>query len=185
MLNGFIKLYFIFVLSLFCLSCTKAQVENSDNAAFDHNESIIHNVPFIKQKYRFCGPAALTSVMRHYGQNVEQDEVAKNVYTPELKGSLISDMKHYAAENGFNAQTKNGNLDKVNSLITQKIPVILLVDRGKWVVDVQHYYVVYGYNVKRNTFIIHDGNKSGREISFDKLDKEWKKMNRLMLVIRK
>lgn len=169
----------------FFLSCAKEN-SNEHNANLKQQAKIIEieNVPFIKQQYRFCGPAALTSVAKHYGTNVEQDEVAKQVYTSELKGSLISDMKHYAKELGFHSETLNGDLEDLRLLIDQKIPVILLVDRGKLGVAVQHYYVVYGYSLEKSHFLIHDGKKRGNLISSKKLDKEWKKMSRLMLVIR-
>ena len=163
MFKPFHKSFCILILLPITLCCTKTDVENSGKTG---QENVISNVPFVKQKYRFCGPAALTSVMKYYGLDADQDEIASEVYTPELKGSLISDMKHYAQE-----------------LIDQKNPVIILADKGKLGINVQHYYVVYGYREGEKVFIIHDGSKSGREISYDKLDNEWKKMDRLMLVI--
>lgn len=175
-----IKSLFILILLPLTINCAKAEVEKSVQSG---SETVIGGVPFVKQKYRFCGPAALTSVMRFYGRDADQDEIASEVYTPELKGSLISDMKFYAQEKGFQAVTQSGSIDMVELLIKQKTPVILLIDKGRLGLKVQHYYVVYGYNSAERSFIIHDGSKSGRKIGYDKLDGEWKKMNRLMLVI--
>jgi ABC-type bacteriocin/lantibiotic exporter with double-glycine peptidase domain len=153
--------------------------------AASNEAKIIENVPFVKQKDRFCGPAAMVSVMRFYGRNISQEEVAKEVYTPKLGGALISDMEYFAREMGYKAETKNGDLNAVISVINEGIPLILIVDLGKWVVSVPHYYVVYGYNKNRNTFLLHSGFKKNLEMSFSELDKEWEKMNRLMLVVRK
>ena len=180
MFKPFHKTFCILILLPITLCCTKTDVENSGKTGQDN---VISNVPFVKQKYRFCGPAALTSVMKYYGLDADQDEIASEVYTPELKGSLISDMKHYAQEKGFLATTGNGSIEGLVELIDQKNPVIILADKGKLGINVQHYYVVYGYREGEKVFIIHDGSKSGREISYDKLDNEWKKMDRLMLVI--
>lgn len=174
--NLFLLLAFFLILS----GCAASEIKDTDT---QYSEIVIENVPFVKQKYRFCGPAALTSVLSYYGQNIDQDEIAENVYTPELKGSLISDMKYYAEEIGFSARTENGNIDKLKTLIDNKHPVILLVDKGRLGIKIQHYYVVYGYSTRDSSFIIHDGKKSGREVSYGKLDSEWIKMNRLMLVI--
>ena len=80
----------IFILSLGCASAESSGPEN-----FSSESKVIGTVPFVKQKYRFCGPAALASVMMYYGKDIDQDEIAENVYTPELKGSLISDMKAF------------------------------------------------------------------------------------------
>ena len=153
--------------------------------AASNEAKIIENVPFVKQKDRFCGPAAMASVMGFYGENITQEEVAKEVYTPELGGALISDMQYFAREMGYEAETRNGDLNGIISVINEGIPPILIVDLGKWVVSVPHYYVVYGYNKGRSTFLLHTGFKSDQEMSFSELDKEWGKMNRLMLVIRK
>jgi len=175
-----ITLLLLLFISPVFLSCTKTDI-NPDGSL--SNSTVISGVPFVKQKYQLCGPAALTSVLTYYGSQTNQEEIARIVYTPELNGSLISDMKHYAVEKGFSAVTKNGDLQALTALIDENKPVILLVDRGKLGVPLQHYYVVYGYNPENNIFITHDGKNEGVQISYTKLDKQWKKMNRLMLVI--
>jgi ABC-type bacteriocin/lantibiotic exporter with double-glycine peptidase domain len=165
-------------------SCSKETI-NSENSSSINSTKIIKHVPFIKQKDKFCGPAALASVMKFYGQNVSQDQVAKVVYSPELKGALISDMENFAREMGYNASTINGDENTLISLVDEGIPSIILVDLGIWVVSVPHYYVVYGYNKSNETFIINTGFTSNKEINFKDLDKEWEKMNRLMLIVKK
>ncbi|MGB7293720.1 MAG: C39 family peptidase [Thermodesulfobacteriota bacterium] len=165
-------------------SCSKKNI-NSENISSINNAKIIRNVPFVRQRDKFCGPAAMASVMNFYGQNVSQDEIAKEVYSPELKGALISDMENFAREMGYNASTVNGDENTLISLVDEGIPSIILVDLGIWVVSVPHYYVVYGYNESKETFIINTGFTSSKEINFKDLDKEWEKMNRLMLIVRK
>ena len=174
------SLTFIMALLLFLSGCTTTGIKGT---SAEKSEIVIEDVPFVEQKYRYCGPAALTSVFLYYGQSPDQDAIAENVYTPELRGSLISDMKHYAELSGFSARTDNGDLEKLIIHIENSQPVILLVDKGKLGLRIQHYYVVYGYNPVNKSFTIHDGIKSGRNISYSKLDAEWEKMNRLMLVI--
>ena len=124
----------------------------------------------------------MASVMAHYGSTLGQDEVAEVVYTPALNGALISDMENFARDKGFQSRTENGSIEQLKTLLDEGLPVILLVDRGKWRVSVPHYYVVYGYS--SNRFILHTGFEEGREIESTKLDSEWEKMNRLMLVIK-
>ena len=149
------------------------------------NSKVIEGVPFVKQKDNFCGPAALASVMEYYGDDVSQEDIAAKVYTPKLEGALISDMENFARDRGYQAVTINGSIEKLEGMLNEGIPVILLVDRGKWKVSVPHYYVVYGYDRGEEEFILHTGDKSSQEIKFDKLKSEWGKMNSLMLVIRK
>jgi ABC-type bacteriocin/lantibiotic exporter with double-glycine peptidase domain len=179
---------YILLLALTCVSllssCSKEAI-NSEDLSSINNTKIIKNVPFVKQKDKFCGPAAMASVMNFYGQDVSQDQIAKEVYSPELKGALISDMENFAREMGYNASTVNGDENTLVSLVDEGIPSIILVDLGIWVVSVPHYYVVYGYNRSNETFIINTGFTSNKEINFKDLDKEWEKMNRLMLIVRK
>ena len=126
----------------------------------------------------------MASVLNFYGQNISQEEISKEVYTPELNGALISDMENFASKLGFRAQTMNGDSNKLIALIDEGVPPIVLVDLGMWIVSVPHYYVVYGYNKSKGIFLIHTGFRN-KEIGFTDLDKEWEKMNRLMLIVRK
>ena len=152
------------------------------HSSVNQNVIIVENVPFVKQKDKFCGPAAMASVMQFYGQDIDQVEIAEQIYTPELNGALISDMENFARDKGYNTLSTNGNFELLKSHLDSKHPVILLVDKGKWKVSVPHYYVAYGYNDESETIILHTGFNEAQEISFAKLDKEWGKMDRLMLV---
>lgn len=169
-----------------CLASSCAQKE-SVQAPHSSNRGtiVIESIPFVKQKDKFCGPASMASVMQFYGQNIDQDEIAQEIYIPELNGALISDMENFAIDNGYGTQTTNGSIKLLKSQIDNGLPVILLVDKGKWKVSSPHYYVAYGYSQENKTVLVHTGYKSGQEIGFDTLDSEWEKMNRLMLVIQK
>lgn len=154
-------------------------------SSVNENIVVVGNVPFVKQRDKFCGPAAMASVMQFYGKEINQDEIAEQVYIPELNGALISDMENFARDNGYSTSSTNGDFELLKSHLDNDHPVILLVDRGKWKVSVPHYYVAYGYNNSKETIILHTGFNEAQEISFEDLDREWKKMNRLMLVVYK
>ena len=178
------RILLAYVLCLACAyGCTQkdysSQAPSPTGSVF-----VIENVPFVKQKDDFCGPAAMASVMAHYGSALTQEEVAEEVYTPALDGALISDMENFARGEGFQSKAENGSLERLKTLIDEGSPVILLVDRGKWRVSVPHYYVAYGYVNNGESYIIHSGYENGVEIDSAKLDSEWEKMNRLMLVVK-
>lgn len=179
------SLLFIPLASIFLITSCAQKESAPELARHEHEQVALENVPFVKQKDKFCGPAAMASVMQFYGRNIDQDEIAREVYIPELNGALISDMENFARDNGYSTETTNGDIESLKSLIDGQLPVILLVDKGKWKVSVPHYYVAYGYNDEKKTILLHTGSEKDQEISFEKLDTEWKKMNRLMLVIKK
>lgn len=177
--------YCIFTLCLLVnlvLGCDSNQLSSQISSDND-NTVIVENVPFVKQKDKFCGPASMALVMQFYGEDIGQDEIAEEIYIPELNGALISDMENYARDNGYSVESVNGNIEMLKSNLDENNPVILLVDKGKWKVSVPHYYVAYGYNDLNRTVIIHTGYKQNQEISYEKLDQEWERMNNLMLTI--
>ncbi len=178
-------MFILVIISVFFVTSCAQKTSVNESFSSPSGAKVIENVPFVKQKDFFCGPAAMASIMRFYGRIISQEEIAKEVYSPKLKGALISDMENYAKEMGYKTETINGDLDTLISTIDEGVPAIVLVDLGKWIVSVPHYYVVYGYDKNRNTFLLNTGFESNQEMSFSKLDNEWGKMNRLMLVIRK
>lgn len=165
------------------ISCGSTRI--IDPVAESDSYFVIEGVPFVKQEYQYCGPAALTTVLRFYGEDADQHEVARHVYTSELEGSLITDMRYYSDSLGYSSRVESGNTAKLRSYIEQNIPVIVLVDRGMSAVSIKHYYVVYGYGLKDDVFVIHDGSRRDIAMDSDKLDREWSKMNRLMLIVER
>lgn len=177
----------ILVLLIACLvlpGCSDKRTAPAENRA-PATAKIINGVPFVKQKDRFCGPAAMASVLEYYGDDITQDEVAEKVYTPKLEGALISDMENFARDKGYRAVVLSGDISTLEKEIDDGVPVILLVDKGNWVVSIPHYYVVYGYDAENRVFIANTGDMEGEAIPFERLDSEWEKMNRLMLIVMK
>ncbi len=138
-------------------------------------------VPFVKQSRNFCGPASLSSVFGYYGKHIDQEEISKVVYSPKLKGALITDLQKYAESVGFETKLIQGSTQDIRRYIDNKIPVIILVDLGKFFVSVPHYIVVVGYH--EDYFIVHTGYEPNKKIREDDLNRMWSKMGRVMLVI--
>lgn len=186
MLLGSCRFFVLSCLIFILIPCTIHSDEESSGVKIKPGDRIITGVPFIKQTdNKYCGPAALATVMEYYGDNIDQQVIAKSVYTPELNGSLISDMRSYASERGYVSKTRSSNTGELQKVINDNNPAIILIDRGKWKVSIPHYYVVYGYNKNEKVFIINDGNDKARRISYEKLKSEWQKMNNMMLLISK
>ena len=139
------------------------------------------DVPFVKQHSQFCGPAALSSVLRYYGLSISQEEIGKKVYTPKLKGALISDLENFAKSKGFKTLSGQADIEKIKSFIDNNIPVIVLVDLGFWIVSKPHYLVVVGYNEKG--FIVHTGYEKNKLIPYKEFKKIWKKLGNVFLSV--
>ncbi|MEJ5339170.1 MAG: C39 family peptidase [Aquificaceae bacterium] len=139
------------------------------------------DVPFVKQRDQFCGPASLSSVLAYYGVEVSQEEIGQRVYDPKLKGALITDLEKYARERGFKTSLKVSNLQELRDYLKEGIPPIVLVDLGKLWVSLPHYMVVVGY--KDETFFVHTGYEASKPISAKELDRVWSKMGRVVLIL--
>lgn len=139
------------------------------------------DVPFVKQRDQFCGPASLSSVFAYYGIEISQEEIAKEVYDPRLKGALITDLESYAKRKGFKTLLKEGNLQELKETIDKGIPPIVLVDLGYLWVSVPHYMVVVGYD--GDLFFVHTGYEERKKFHSKELDRIWKKMGKPMLLI--
>ncbi|MFN3598608.1 MAG: cysteine peptidase family C39 domain-containing protein [Aquificaceae bacterium] len=139
------------------------------------------NVPFVKQRDDFCGPASLSAVLAYYGINIPQEIIGDKVYNPKLKGALITDLEDYAKSFGLRAEAKKGNLEELKKLIDQEIPPIILVDLGRFFVSLPHYMVVVGY--QGDSFVLHTGYEEGKVIKAKELNKIWERMGRVMLVV--
>lgn len=141
------------------------------------------DVPFVKQRTDFCGPASLSSVMAYFGDKVDQDEIASSVYNPKLKGALITDLQNFAKERGFQTILKSSNIEEIKSFIDQKKPVIALIDLGFWVISKPHYVVIVGYN--QDGFFLNTGYKEKEFMSYRDLQEKWEKMGKVILVVYK
>ena len=141
----------------------------------------IEGVPFVKQETRFCGPAALSSVMAYYGLPIDQQMIGKAVYSEKIKGSMITDLEDYARRRDFSTRLDQGTLDDIRGFLKDKRPVIVLVDFGFWLLSKPHYLVITGYNAEG--FIAHTGYESSRLFVNATFQKIWEKQGSVYLVI--
>ena len=150
---------------------------------FELSFAVTLDVPFVKQRTDFCGPASLSSVMAYFGDKVDQDEIASFVYNPKLKGALITDLQNFAKERGFETILKSSNIKEIKSFIDQKKPVIALIDLGFWVISKPHYVVIVGYN--QDGFLLNTGYKEKEFMSYRDFQEKWEKMGKVILVVYK
>lgn len=144
---------------------------------------VLLDVPFVKQKDEFCGPASLSSVFKFYGIDIPQEDIGKEVYNPKLKGALITDLEDFAKSKGFKTVLKKSNINEIKVFIDEKKPVIALIDLGFWIISQPHYVVIVGYNDKG--FFVHSGYEEKVFIPYEDFEKKWNKLGKTILVIYK
>ena len=103
-----------------------------------------------------CGPSALQAVLRYWGKDVAEDEIAKLADTTSEVGTFPEDLARSAKALGFKAEVKEGlTLDEVQKFTAAGHPMIALAQvwlsakgmggksvEEEW--DSGHYIVVLG-----------------------------------------
>ncbi len=144
---------------------------------------VIQNVPFFPQEDYQCGPASLASVLNYRGLAVTPDEVARAIYSKSARGTLNIDMALYAQSLGLEASQYKGGLDDLRQKIASDQPLIVLVDYGFSVLQVNHFMVVIGYGSEG--VVVNSGRDEKKFIPMEDFLKSWEKTKYWTLLITK
>lgn len=135
----------------------------------------IKDVPFFPQEDYYCGPASLASVLNFYGKKLEQEEIAKDVFLPSLKGSLTIDLLNYTKNLGFETKFYKGNIKAMKDSIMAGRPLILFLNLGNNIYPIRHYVVVVGFNDNAEYVITYSGRKKDKVYSYKRLLNAWER----------
>jgi ABC-type bacteriocin/lantibiotic exporter with double-glycine peptidase domain len=134
---------------------------------------LISTVPFIAQEEFHCGPAALAMVLQYYGASVGQDEIAREIYLPSVRGTLNLDLEFFARRRGFQARSFPGTLDRVKAELKQDHPLIVFQDLGFAAYPRPHFAVLVGYDDAAEAVVLHSGTTAYRVVSYAEFEWSW------------
>jgi tetratricopeptide (TPR) repeat protein len=169
-LTGFL---FILVFSG-CVSTTQ-QTDSLLNLALkeDQKPVRIEGVPFIDQAAGQCGPATLTMALNFQGKKVQVEELSSQVYTPGMKGTLQTDMITATRRQGLIAIPIN-DLESLFKEVRAGHPVIVFENLALSWWPQWHYAIVFGYDLSRETVLMHSGPEKNKEWDIRKFERSWK-----------
>lgn len=147
------------------------------------NQTLLTDVTFFPQEQYHCGPATLAMAMSHYGIEITPTELAKDVFTPGLKGSLQIEMKAATRKQGLLAYELTPKLVYLLAEVSVGHPVIVLQNLAIKVYPVWHYALVIGYDLNKNKIILHTGLNEYYEVSLSTFEHTWNRANNWALVI--
>ena len=143
----------------------------------------IENVPFFPQEAYHCGPSTLAMVMNYYGHKTTPTELAKDVFTPNRKGSFQIEMKAAVRKRGMLAYELTPELVYLLAEVSVGHPVVVLQNNSlKWY-PVWHYAMLIGYDLNAQTVTLHTGTKSYYTLSMHTFEHTWKRANNWALVV--
>lgn len=168
---------FIFCLTaLICVGCASSTPQTETlllNSRDLPKSSQIAGVPFIRQTANYCGPATLTMALKWAGKNVTIDEVAAQVYTPGMRGSLQSDMISASRRQGALAIPIEG-MTALLKEVSAGNPVIVFENLSLSWWPQWHYAVIFGYNLFQQKILMHSGPEAFKQWDLRKFERSWK-----------
>ena len=175
---------FSLIIGLLILSgCATAPTKRGYRASGDvPPQSELKAVPFFPQEEYQCGPASLAMVLAWSGLQIDADELAPQVYTPSLKGSLQPAMITATRRHGRVAYPISG-ADALLSEIAAGHPVIVLQNLGLSWVPVWHYAVVIGYDLDQALIILHSGITKRKTTALNTFENTWARSQHWGLVV--
>jgi hypothetical protein len=131
--------------------------------------------PFFPQDEYQCGPAALATVLAHFGVKVVPDDLVRQVYVPERQGSLQVEMLAAARRRGLVSYVLAPRLEVVLREIAAGHPVIVLQDLGFGPFPRWHYAVAIGYDLAGSELYLRSGETKRQVLPFGVHEYVWKK----------
>jgi len=167
----------LLLISLFLGGCASV-TKQSDALLSTHQHAFkssaqVSGVPFINQKVGQCGPATLTMAMNWAEKLITVDEVLPQVYTPGMKGSFQMDMITTARRQGLLAIPISG-LNDVLTEVDRGHPVIVFENLALSWLPQWHYAIVFGYDLKNKTLLMHSGPEKNKKSDFREFEKSWR-----------
>lgn len=106
---------------------------------------MVPGVPFHPQEDYQCGPATLAMVLNHQGDMVTPDDIARDIYRKDLRGTVSLDLALYPRTRGFRTRFFRGSPGDVIAAVDSGRPLLVMVDEGLGGIRIFHYMVVVGY----------------------------------------
>lgn len=143
----------------------------------------IESTPFYPQLDYYCGPATLAALVNFHDQPGEPEDIASQIYVPDLKGSLQEEIVAAARQFNLLPVQLDGTLPSLLREIASGNPVLVLQNLGFESIPNWHYAIAIGYDLKTETIILRSGTHKRLTRPFSLLERTWQRANNWALVI--
>jgi ABC-type bacteriocin/lantibiotic exporter with double-glycine peptidase domain len=111
------------------------------------------DVPFVAQRTNGCAAAALTMVLRYWGDPAPETELAGALPGPSARGLAGSRLAELARKRGHQAIAYEGDLPHLREYLAKGRPLIVALRSGR---DRYHDVVVVGFDDQAQEVVVHD-----------------------------
>jgi tetratricopeptide (TPR) repeat protein len=116
------------------------------------------------------------------GLAVSHDELMREVYLPERRGSLQSDLISAARRRGLLAYPIAG-FEELLGELSEGRPVLVLRNRGLAWPSLWHYEVVVGFDLSEGVLVLHSGDQPFRRLGLRVFERTWSRAEHWGLVV--
>jgi ABC-type bacteriocin/lantibiotic exporter with double-glycine peptidase domain len=114
---------------------------------------LLLDVPFVAQRENGCAAAALTMVLRYWGDPAPENEMAGALPGPSARGIAGSRLAELARRRGHEAIAYEGDLSHLREYLAKGRPLIVALRSGR---DGYHDVVVVGFDDRAQEVVVHD-----------------------------
>jgi tetratricopeptide (TPR) repeat protein len=143
----------------------------------------LSRVPFFPQQEYQCGPAALATMLVHFGVKVTPEDLVDQVYLPAREGSLQVEMLAAARRHGMVSYQLAPRFEDLLRELAAGNPVIVLQDYGLWPIRLWHYAVAIGYDYTEGELLLRSGETRDLWLRFPVLEYTWRRSDYWAMVV--
>lgn len=120
-------------------------------------------------------------VMSFYGANLSQEEIAEEIYEPEIEGTLSIQLVLYPIRKGFEAEIYNGGIEDMKKKIKGRFPLIVSIKSAE--TERNHYMVIWGFDELNRRIFAHSGREKEISIDYEVFQDMWRRADYLTVWI--
>lgn len=143
----------------------------------------LRDTPFFPQEDYQCGPAALATVLRASGAQVDPGALTPEVFLPGRRGSLQAELIGATRRHGRLAYELPGTGQALLAALAEGRPVLLLQNLGVKALPAWHYAVLVGYDVDRNVAVLRSGRHERLEMRWQSFARSWDRAGRWAITV--
>jgi tetratricopeptide (TPR) repeat protein len=130
---------------------------------------------FIKQEPNRCGSAALGELLAHWKvANSSEEQLAKEVYSKSLKGTLNFDLANAARRRELVVRSGRSCLKELHEAIESGYPAVVMITLSPHVLKRKHFMIIKGVDLERGYLMADDGRRPDRVLRPRPFRKDWR-----------